>query len=1175
MSTSFVHLHLRSEYSLTDGVIRLERPDPIQDDQKKRHLDERFKPLAERAAELKLPALALTDDFNLCGAIKFYKSSEAQGIKPILGADVRIAGESPDELTLLVENDAGYRNLMALLSRAYLQGQAQGQPRIAREWLSAHAQGLIALAGVGSDVGRELQNGHVEAAERAAQAWAVLFPQRFFLEITRCGRPHDEPHLQAAVALARAGGWPLVASNDVRFLQRQDFAAHEARICIATGRVINDPNRPKTCSPEQYLKSAEEMAALFADLPEALANTVEIARRCNLSLTLGKNHLPDFAVPKGSTMSTYLREQSQQGLQQRLREHPPAKPLTVYVQRLDYELDVIEKMGFAGYFLVVADFIRWAKSNGVPVGPGRGSGAGSLVAYALGITDLDPLPYDLLFERFLNPERVSLPDFDVDFCMEGRDRVITYVTEKYGRDHVGQIITYGTMAARAVVRDVARVLGLPYIVGDKISKMIPGGPTGLTLGEALDEVAELKQARKDDEEVQAVVELGLQLEGLTRNAGVHAGGVVIAPRPLTDFTPLYCEAGGGGVRSQFDMKDLESVGLVKFDFLGLRTLTIIQLAVDRINAARPADTPPLEILKLPLDDKATYAVYASGHTTAVFQMESGGMQRASVDLKPDNFEDVIALISLFRPGPMELIPQFCSRKHGREKIEYLHPAMEDALKPTYGIFVYQEQVMQVARQLAGYTLGAADLLRRAMGKKIASEMAKQRNIFVEGCIANGIAGKTAGDIFNLMEKFANYGFNKSHAAAYALVSYQTAWLKAHHPAQFMAAVLSCDMQNLDSVVLMVTECRRLGLTVHAPDINRSQFRFTVDAGGAIVYGLGAIKGAGEGALTGVLDERDRNGPFADLFDLCRRVDSQKTNKRVLEALIQAGALDALGANRATLMRDLATAMQFGAQTSAADSSDLFGPKSATDLQKPRQTAEPDWSDLERLRREKETLGLYLSGHPIESHREFIAKTTGTTLKKASELAAPVDPTARFGQRGTPVMVMGWVTGLRKFNGGRRAVITLDDRTAQVQVPFNEDAVMRGLPRVDTLILVSGNISPDTFTGGYQIYPRQWLDEATARSRFAERVILRWPSDRPLNADRLAEMLTPARDPQGCPVTLHYSNNGARATLDLGAEWKLGLHPERLEALRQRIGEQHLDIVYRRASFETPQHDYES
>jgi DNA polymerase-3 subunit alpha len=1154
----FVHLRVHTEYSLTDGIIRLERPDAKsrEDDPKQRHAEERFKTLVEQAVDLGFPAVAVTDLGNLFAMVKFYKSAEASGVKPIAGTDLvfeeRAAGEGAERVTLLVQNEQGYRNLVQLVSLAYTQGQETGAPRAKHAWLDGRTSGLLLLLGPRSGVGRQLLGGHYDRAQAQLAQWRELFGDRLYLEINRCGRRDDEPHLRAAVALARRSGTPVVATNDVCFLRRDDYEAHEARVCIAQSWTLDNERRPRDYSPEQYLKSAQQMRELFHDLPEALDNSVEIARRCSLSLKFGVAHLPDFPVPAGHTAPSWLRERAAQGLEQRLAQHPPARPVEDYRKRLDYELGVIEKMGFAGYFLVVGDFIAWAKTHGVPVGPGRGSGAGSLVAYATGITDLDPLPYDLLFERFLNPERVSLPDFDVDFCMVGRDRVIDYVKDKYGRDRVGQIITYGTMAARAVVRDIARVLGHPYGMGDRVAKMIPGGPQGLTLGEALDEVPELKAACRQEEDIKAIVDLGLQLEGLTRSVGMHAAGTVIAPRVLTEYTPLFCEPGGGGLVTQFDMKDVENVGLVKFDFLGLKTLTIIQAAVDAINAKRADGTAPLEILKIPLDDKATYALYASGHTAAVFQMESGGMQRASVDLRPDNFEDIIALISLYRPGPMELIPEFVARKHGRAPIEYLHPKMEAALKPTYGIFVYQEQVMQVARELAGYTLGGADLLRRAMGKKDEAAMRKQREGFVQGAGRNGIAEHRANAIFDLIHKFAGYGFNKSHAAAYALVSYQTAWLKTHHPAEFMAAVLSCDMDKTDTVVMMLDECRRMGLVVEPPDVNRSDFLFTVKDAKTLRYGLGAIKGAGEGALANLLEERATHGPFRDLFDLCRRIDMRRTNKKVLEALIGSGALDGFGANRASLTKTLPKAMAAAEQSSTtlgAGQTDMFGiPMTAAPGGASLMEQEPDWPDLERLRIEKETLGFYLSGHPIENYKPLLKQICSGSLK------------SQIDARSNNALLGGWVVDLRRF--GKRIILTLDDRTAQVACILGEDFLAsRPAPRKDTLLFVQGRVSPDEFSGGWKVFPNELYDLEQVQARCARRVLLEFAGG--ASMDRLLQTLETLRHPAGCPVTVQYLNGRARATLDLGADWKIRVQDPQLEPLRKLLGEQNVRVQYQR------------
>ena len=1111
----FVHLHLHSEFSLVDSLIRIEPP-------ARKSAGANVQCLTAKAAMLGLPALAVTDQDNLFAMVKFYKLAESAGIKPIVGADLwlqeRAEGEIPERVTLLVQNNKGYRNLTRLISRSYTEGQDRGRPQLRREWLAEVNEGLIALSGRHGGIGIALMGGRLDRAREAATWWQQHFPDRCYLEITRCGRNDDEPHLQAAVAFARQCGLPVVASNDVRFLEREDFDAHEARVCIAQGRVVADERRPREYSPEQYLKSAEQMCKLFADLPEAVENTLEIARRCTLSLKFGQNHLPDFPVPAGETVPGHLRARAELGLVKRFEHAKPARPEDEYRKRLDYELGVIEKMGFAGYFLVVADFIAWGKSHGVPVGPGRGSGAGSLVAYAIGITDLDPLPYDLLFERFLNPERVSMPDFDVDFCMEGRDRVIEYVAERYGRERVSQIITYGSMAARNVIRDVTRVLGHSYGMGDKIAKLIPGVPAfkaeaekvGCSTLEHALTLPELKQVYESDEEVRAIVELGLVLEDLTRGVGVHAGGVVISPMPLTEYTPLFCEPGGAGLRSQFDMKDLETAGLVKFDFLGLRTLTIIQSAVDQINARH--SQLKLEILNLPLDDPRAYKLYADGHTTAVFQMESQGMQRASIDLKPDRFEDIIALISLYRPGPMDLIPEYVARKKGKPP-EYLHPDMEPVLANTFGIFVYQEQVMQIAQRLAGYTLGGADLLRRAMGKKKPEEMAQQRGVFVKGAGERGIDASIASQIFDQMEKFAGYGFNKSHAAAYALVSYQTAWLKAHHPAEFMAAVMSAEMHHTDTVVVMLDECRRMKLKVLAPDVNRSAFRFTVNDEGEILYGLGAIKGVGEGAIEGVIAARRREGAFRDLFDFCRRIDTRKVNKRVLEALIHAGALDSFGLNRPSAIKTLPQALQLAEQASAGASSgqdDLFGLGAPSAPATGAVLSEPDWPQKELLTREKEVLGLYFSGHPIETYRELIKQVcTGSIKELAAESTAPSGYSFNGGGGGDDddgppaprrsprraVMLAGWLADVRNVGGERPGkIVVLDDRTAQVVcwLAFDDWQRFQNVLRKDTLVFASGEVRAWQREGReqeFRLNARHFYDVDTIMRDRAERLTL--------------------------------------------------------------------------------------
>jgi DNA polymerase-3 subunit alpha len=884
--------------------------------------------------------------------------------------------------------------------------------------------------------------------------------------------------------MAAGTGVPVVATNDVRFLTADDFEAHEARVCIQEGRVLDDPRRPRLYSQQQYLKTPAEMAELFSDLPEALENTVEVAKRCNLHLELGKNYLPAFPVPEGHSTESFLRAEAERGLKPRLTKvlaKSGAKREEVeraYKERLDLELGVIGGMGFPGYFLIVADFIDWARHHGVPVGPGRGSGAGSLVAWCLGITDLDPIEHELLFERFLNPERVSMPDFDVDFCMEGRDRVIDYVSDRYGHARVSQIITYGSMAARAVVRDVGRVLGHPYGYVDKIAKLIPM-ELEITLDKALADVDELSQLYESDEELHQLIDLAKRLEGLARNAGKHAGGVVIAPTELTDFTPLYCEAGSHHPVTQLDKDDVEAVGLVKFDFLGLRTLTIIDWAVRNINVGRAErGEPALDVSALPMDDVATYGLLKRCQTTAVFQLESRGMRDLIGRLKPDRFEDIVALVALFRPGPLQsgMVDDFINRKHG-QKVEYPHPKVEPILRATYGVILYQEQVMQIAQVLAGYTLGAADLLRRAMGKKKPEEMAKQRSIFTEGAIKNGVDGALATYIFDLMEKFAGYGFNKSHSAAYAVLSYQTAWLKAHYPAEFMAAVLSSDMDHTDNVVGFIHECRQIDINILAPQVNHSEYKFTVADAQTIRYGLGAIKGVGLAAIEGLLAERTANGPFKDLEELCRRIDLQKLNKRVLEAMIRAGALDGLGPNRATLMARLPEALaaaQQQSRASEAGQNDMFGVAAGAAPVADRPTAAapslPDWDEAERLRNENETLGLYLTGHPITRYvrelKQVAPEDLGDLISESPP--APSSTGERVYSRPRQVVIAGLLIGIRKK--GNRVILTLDDNTGRMEVVFFEDgfAKYKGVAVKDRILVVEGGCSYDEFNRGWRI-----------------------------------------------------------------------------------------------------------
>ncbi|MCG5512685.1 DNA polymerase III subunit alpha [Ectothiorhodospira shaposhnikovii] len=1171
MTQPFVHLHLHSEFSLVDGLVRVG-------------------PLVAAARGAGMPACAVTDQNNLFAMVKFYKAALKSGVKPIIGADLWVTagepGEPPTRLVLLCQNDPGYKRLTRLISRGYQEGQQSGTPILEREWFTREAcEGLIALSGGREgEVGRALLSRDPDTAGPACDFWCDVFPGRFYLELIRTGREGEEDYLHAAVALAAERNLPVVATNDVRFISPDDYDAHEARVCIHEGRVLDDPRRPRLYSPQQYLKTPEEMAELFADIPEALANTVEIARRCNLVLTLGENYLPEYPIPAGMTTDEYFRQLSHRGLDERLvRLFPPDTPdreekEKTYRARLDVELDVICQMGFPGYFLIVADFIQWAKDNAVPVGPGRGSGAGSLVAYALKITDLDPIRYELLFERFLNPERVSMPDFDIDFCMEKRDSVIEYVARRYGRDKVSQIITYGTMAAKAVVRDAGRVLGHAYGFVDRIAKQIPF-EIGMTLDKALEQEEDLRRSYEEDEEVRGLIDLARKLEGVARNAGKHAGGVVIAPTTLTDFSPLFCEPGGQGVVTHFDKDDVEAIGLVKFDFLGLRTLTIIDWAVQTINARRAkAGEPPLDVNDVPLDEDGTFGLLKRQETTAVFQLESRGMKDLIKRLQPDNFEDIVALVALYRPGPLQsgMVDDFINRKHGRARVEYPHPALEPILRPTYGVILYQEQVMQIAQVLAGYSLGGADLLRRAMGKKKPEEMAKQREIFLTGAVAQGVEEATASYIFDLMEKFAGYGFNKSHSAAYALLSYQTAWLKCHYPAAFMAAVLSADMDHTDKVVNLIEECRCMDLAVIPPDVNTSSHEFTVRDDRTIVYGLGAIKGVGESAIQVLIDSRRTDGPFASLDDLCVRADSQKINRRTLEALIRAGALDSIGPNRATLMHNLPLAMSRAEQHRRDQSmgqGDLFGMAPPPEVEAVATPVLPEWEEDIRLLAEKETLGLYLTGHPITRYEAELRRITGKRIADLlSDLAdsAPGQGTGetqgRGRQREQNALIAGLVVGIRLRNApsGRMAFLTLDDRSGRIEVGlFGEDyRRFQSLLVKDRLLVVEGGVGIDEFSGGVRMRGRQVMDLDQAREQFAKRVdlTLNGGTD-PALVEALQESLTPFRDGP-CPVFVNYSNGRARARFRLGDAWQLRPTEELVQRLRGLLGEEAVQIHYR-------------
>ncbi|MFM4794959.1 DNA polymerase III subunit alpha [Aeromonas caviae] len=1153
----FIHLRVHSDFSMVDGL-------------------QKIGPIVSAAAANNMPALALTDQMNMCGLVRFYGSAHGKGIKPIVGADFWVQsdelGDEQFRLTLLAMDNDGYQNITLLISRGYQRGHVQGRPVIDKAWLGEHAKGVIVLSGGREgDVGKFLLKGNRQMVEHCLAFYQTHFPDAYYLELLRTGRPDEEVYLHMAVAIATEFELPVVATNEVVFLTADDFDAHEIRVAIHDGYTLMDKRRPRRYSPQQYLRSQEEMAELFADIPEALENTVEIAKRCNVTVRLGEYFLPNF--PTGDmTTEDFLVMKSKEGLEERLEFLFPdpavrAERRPEYDERLDIELKVINQMGFPGYFLIVMEFIQWSKDNGIPVGPGRGSGAGSLVAYALKITDLDPLEFDLLFERFLNPERVSMPDFDVDFCMDRRDEVIDHVSEMYGREAVSQIITFGSMAAKAVVRDVGRVLGHAYGFVDRISKLIPPDP-GMTLAKAFEAEPKLPELYEQDEEVKDLIDMARRLEGVVRNAGKHAGGVVIAPTKITDFAPLYCDDEGHHPVTQFDKNDVEYAGLVKFDFLGLRTLTIIDWALGMINPRLAKEgKPPVDIAAIPIDDKKSFALLQRFETTAVFQLESRGMKDLIKRLQPDCFEDMIALVALFRPGPLQsgMVDNFIERKHGKEAISYpdekwQHESLKPILEPTYGIILYQEQVMQIAQTLAGYTLGGADMLRRAMGKKKPEEMAKQRAGFEEGAVKNGVDGELAMKIFDLVEKFAGYGFNKSHSAAYALVSYQTLWLKTHFPAEFMAAVMTADMDNTDKIVTLVDECQRMGLTVIPPDVNTGRYRFSVNEDGHIVYGIGAVKGVGEGPIEAILEARDRDGPFRDLFDFCNRVDIKKLNKRVMEKLILSGAMDRLGPHRAALMATLEEAMRAAeqhAKAQAVGQVDMFGvlTEEIDDVKKAFANV-PHWPDKVWLEGERETLGLYLTGHPINQYSSELRRYTSGRL-------CDLHPTSRD----TVTTAAGLVIAARSMvtkRGNKMGIFTLDDRSGRLDVTLFSEALEKyeELMQKDRILVVSGQVSFDDFSGGLKMSARELLDINDARERFARAIRISLDEQRIDERffPRLCEILEPARAGV-CPVQVNYRRPGSRVRLTLGTEWRVTPTDQLIDDLRVLLGRERVELVF--------------
>lgn len=1166
---AFIHLRLHSEYSVVDSIVRIEEA-------------------VSKARDDGMPALALTDLSNLFGLVKFYQQACKTGIKPIAGCDVWISNEHdtdrPFRVLLVCQSFSGYLLLSRLLSRAYRENVRRGRAELKKSWFRSNevgTEGLIALSGgEQGEVGRSLLQHDPAAAEIAAREWAELFPGRFYLEIQRCGRLNEDTWNQGTLSLAAGLQLPVVATHPVQFMQPEDYRAHEARVCIAQGYVLGDRRRPKEFTEQQYFKTQAEMCALFSDVPEALANSVEIARRCSLMLELGVNRLPVFPTPGSMSIEQYLREQAQTGLEARLQQlFSKAEQRTgkqpAYQARLDFEVETIIQMGFAGYFLIVADFINWAKRHEVPVGPGRGSGAGSLVAYSLGITDLDPLHYDLLFERFLNPERVSMPDFDIDFCQDRREQVIEYVRDRYGAESVAQIVTFGTMAAKAVVRDVGRVLDLPYNFVDQLAKLVPF-ELGMTLRKAREIEPLLNQRAQEEEDVRNLLELAERLEGLTRNVGMHAGGVLIAPGKITDFCPVYCADSGDAVVSQYDKDDVEKIGLVKFDFLGLRTLTILDRAVTDIRqrlillqqkettetgSQQPESDRPFSLDAIPLEDAATFALMAKGNTVGVFQFESRGMKDLLQRARPDRFEDLIALVALYRPGPMDLIPDFVERKHGK-RVDYLDPRLEPILSPTYGIMVYQEQVMQIAQVIGGYSLGGADLLRRAMGKKKVEEMAQQRAVFVEGAIKNGMAKQDAVTLFDLMEKFAGYGFNKSHAAAYALIAYQTAYLKAHYPAEFIAACLSSDMDDTDKVNVFYEDCKANGIAMLPPDINQSAYRFMPVDDKTIRYGLGAVKGTGEAAISAIVHARKQGGVYTDLFDFCQRIDRRIVNRRAIEALIRAGAFDSVESNRAALLASAGIALEYAERCSlAANQISLFD-DSVSSAQCPALASVAGWTEKERLQHERVALGFYVSGHPYTAYARELSRFIPARLNRISP--------GRELQ-----LIAGVIYAIRTqmSRRGKMAVAVLDDGLARVEVVIYSDLLSTASSclKTDQLLVARvmvGNNGRDN--AERRIVAKEICDYATARSFYAKKLKIMIDDPNLLSSAQLKELLA-AYCPEngtdstmpvaGCPISIAFRNRSAACEIDLASRWRVHLHETLIESLTEYLGPDRVEVIY--------------
>ena len=1144
----YIHLRCHSEFSITDGIVKISD-------------------YVKNAVDNDMPAIALTDLNNLFGAVKFYKKAVEFGVKPIIGCDIWLENEinrdEPYRVLVLCKNKKGYENLSELISKAYLQNQYRDHAEIKKSWLlDEFNKDLIILSGAtNGDIGQLVLQDKIEQAKDALKKWKDSFGDRFYIELQRYGegqkRDQQERYIKQVLHLAADQKIPLVATHPIQFMKEEDFRAHESKSCISEGYVLGDKRRPKLFTSQQYCKNQAEMSELFSDIPSALKNSVNIAYRCNFGFDLGKNYLPNFPIPNNIKIEDYLLKEAKDGLKKRLetlfsKKSIQAEKKIKYEERLSFEVGVINQMGYAGYFLIVADFINWAKKNNIPVGPGRGSGAGSVVAYSLGITDLDPLEYNLLFERFLNPDRVSMPDFDIDFCMEGRDKVIDYVKEKYGFASVSQIATFGTMAARAAIGDVGRVLQLPFNFVQEIAKMIPN-ELGITLKTAIEQESRIKERISKEEEVKELFDLAMRLEGLVRNVSMHAGGVLIAPSKISAFSPIYCQSDGDGLISQFDKDDVESVGLVKFDFLGLRTLTIIDMALKNANEILTQNKlPEIDLDQIPIRDKATFELLKQANTTAVFQLESSGMKDMLKQAKPDCFEDIVALVALYRPGPMDLIPEFCRRKLGEQKVTYPHPATESILKETYGIAVYQEQVMQIAQSVAGYSLGSADLLRRAMGKKKKEEMDAQRADFIKGATKNNLNERQANALFDLLEKFAGYGFNKSHAAAYAKIAYQTAYLKVHHPSSFIAASMSADMNNTDNIHLLFDDCKINSIELLPPDINRSLYKFVPINKNQILYGLGAIKGTGDSSIDLIIDERKNNGPFQSLFDFTSRLDLRKVNRRVIESLVRSGAFDKIESNRASLLASVNLAIDMADQTQKeAGQKGLFG---ESDIEAIELVTMPPWEEKHQLLEEKTALGFYFSGHLFSYYKKIIRSFISIKLidlkpRQESYLIAGIVSSVKY----------------RTNARGKIAIITIDDGEGSIDAVLGNNLLAESynLIKEDELIIIEGRVSHDDFTGGNRLSAIKVYDLMTFQGLKAN--LLKISLNGQADASKLKQLLKPYCDlntnHKKCKVKVEYENTNGRVELILGSQWEVSLHEDLIMGLTESFHDDNVKILY--------------